>query len=149
MAASRRDRKAGKKSLPPKGEETDLAKKASKADLAIFVMAQAVDKFGMPAALFMICLTAVWVLGDAKTQNDFIREVLFADVTHTRYVQGFFGALVALAIGASAIGIRKKRAESSELKRIAAEKTRLQQKLIEAELSHTHGGELSAPEDPR
>ena len=110
--------------------------------LFALIFNQVAERFGVTAAIFCLLLGAVRLFGDAKTQNDFMREVLFADVTHTRYVQVFFGALVALmACGAL---LRKKSItdESKEMKRLAAEKGALQQKLIGSTLSHTDGGEV-------
>ncbi len=142
--STKKDKDKGAKTTPPKpGGKSDL----SAWKMFVFVFGNAVDKLGMPAAIFTMCLFAVWLLGSEKTHDDFIREVLFADVTHTRYVQLFFGGLVLLSVGGILVNRRSKRTESKEMKRLADEKSRLQEKLAGTTLSHTDDGDRKEPRE--
>lgn len=99
------------------------------------------ERFGVPFGLLMVCLGAVWCFGDAKTHNDFIRELLFGEITHRPTVGLIFlGLILIILVGNAAALFRRASREPKEVKRIADEKARLQEKLIGTELSHTQKG---------
>lgn len=99
-----------------------------------------VDRFGVPFGLLLLCLATIWVFGDDKTQNDFIREMLFGEVTGKPAARLFFLALLALSLVSSSALFRRLSREPAEMKRLADEKARLQERLIGSELSHTQKG---------
>lgn len=95
------------------------------------------EKFGVAFAIFVMLLLAVYFLGTAQTRDDFIRELLFGSITHTRYLALFFGALIVIAIFGLDTRFRASKTESVEMKRLADERTAWQQRALNAPLSHT------------
>lgn len=105
---------------------------------AFAVLDRVANTFGIPAATLLLCFGAVWFFGDAKTKNDFVRELLFRDVTHTPWLSLFFAILIVVsAVGAWRATVRRRALESTEMRRLASERTRLQEKLLEASVSHS------------
>lgn len=96
-----------------------------------------VDRFGVAFGVLILCLLTIWLFGSEKTQDDFIREMLFGTVTGSPATRLFFVALILLALVSSSALFRRWSREGTEMKRLADEKSRLQEKLIGSELSHT------------
>lgn len=96
-----------------------------------------VDKFGVSFAVLLLLCFMVWSMGDAKTKNDFIRELLFAEVTGKRYVQGVFAFLTLDAAFGVILLRRWLSREKRELKRCTEEKSKLQEMLAGKALAHT------------
>lgn len=103
----------------------------------VALLERAIDKLGIPLVLFVICLGVIKTFGSAKTQDDFVREMLFGDITHGPWIRLFFFGLIILCLLWSRITKRRASRESPEMKRIADEKSRLQEELIGKKLSHT------------
>lgn len=104
------------------------------------LFSQIADRFGVPFALFVVCLGVIWLFGSEKTRDDFIREMLFGEIAGSPAARIFFVGLVLLALVNSSALFRRWSREPAEVKRLAAEKSRLQEKLIGRELSHTERG---------
>src|SRR4051812_15648994 len=117
-------------------EQTPKSKNETGMWVRAFAAADRVaEKFGVAFVILLLLFAAVYKMGSAQTQDDFIRELLFASVTHTRYLSIFVILLVLIStFGLDAIG-RLLRIERSEMRRISEEKTKLQEKLLERELS--------------
>src|SRR5262245_22515268 len=63
---------------------------------ALAALTRVADRLGVAFAVLVGLLTTVWVLGSAQTRDDFLRELLFGSITHTRYLALFFAALLAV-----------------------------------------------------
>ena len=75
--------------------------------------------------------------GSAQTQDDFIRDLFVWSVTGGRTLAIFFGLLILLSVFGVDTVIRAKLTESAEMKRLADEKSRWQERALGTELSHT------------
>jgi hypothetical protein len=65
------------------------------------------DRIGISFTMLLVMLFTIWKMGSERTQDDFIRELLFADVTHTRYLSVFVGMLLLIIVlGGAYIPIR-------------------------------------------
>lgn len=114
--------------------------------LGWLVFGRIADRFGAPAAVLTLILVAVKLFAGTETQDDFIRAVLFGEFGWPLPVLGVF--LVADLL----FGFRLRRkwvdGESDEIRRLADERSGLQEQLLGVRLSHTehpdHGHE---PED--
>lgn len=95
------------------------------------------EKFGVAFVVFLILLATVWFLGTAQTQDAFLRELLFGSITNTRYLAVFFVALIIVAIFGIDTRVQSYRTETAEMKRLADERTKWQQRALNAPLSHT------------
>lgn len=94
------------------------------------------DRFGAPAGVAALLILLVWAFGDDATQNEFVRGLLFGD--HGRWwLQALGLVLVVDILFGYSVRRRWLDGESTEMKRIAAEKRRLQEKLLGRELAHT------------
>lgn len=81
---------------------------------------------------------AVYIFGSATTRDEFIRELLFQGITHTPWLQLFFVGLIAVAIVLAVKAQKRGRSlESSEMQRLADQKTELQEQLAGKLLSHS------------
>lgn len=90
-----------------------------------------VDRFGMAVGMIVLLLFTVWFMGSDKTQDDFVRELLFGEVTKTRHLAMFFVALVAISLfGLDGI-IRARLLDSREVKRLAAERDKWQARALD------------------
>ena len=96
-----------------------------------------VDKFGVSFSLILVLFLAVYAMGNAQTKDDFIRELLFAEITGTAYLQGAVGILTLDAVFGVILWRKWLSGESLELKRCAEEKARLQELLAGRALAHT------------
>jgi hypothetical protein len=65
---------------------------------ALAALTALAERLGLAFAVLIVLLSAVWALGSAQTRDDFVRELLFGSITHTRYLSFFFGALLVIAI---------------------------------------------------
>jgi hypothetical protein len=130
----------GKAVAPARKTEASL-KWLAAAGPALSALGRFIDKFGVSFFVFVLMLITVWALGTAKTRDDFLREILFSEVTQTHYLQWFVVALIVDAI----VGVRLMKwwfsREKAEIKRLAQEKARLQELLAGRALAHTadHG----------
>ena len=96
-----------------------------------------VDRFGLAFSVMLLLLFAVKWLGSTQTQDDFVRELLFGQITGRRTLALFFGALVLLAVFGVDTAVRAKLTEKAEMKRLADEKSRWQERALDTDLSHT------------
>jgi chromate transport protein ChrA len=108
----------------------------------VSALAKIADQFGISFAVIVILLASVWQMGDAETQNDFIRELLFGSVTNTRQLTTFFVVLVVISVFGLDTKVRAYRTESAEMKRLADEKTQWQERALGQSLSHTEDERL-------
>jgi hypothetical protein len=120
------------------GSEGLSKKEPTPGQLAVFFIGKTVDRLGVPFAVLLVLLGAIWKMGSETTRNDFIREVLFGDITRTRHLSAFFAILIIVIVG-GAIGTRQKgrKDESAEMKRVSKEKTVLQERLLGRSLSNS------------
>src|SRR5260221_14358306 len=58
---------------------------------ALAALTRVAERLGIAFAVLVVLLAAVWMLGSAQTRDDFLRELLFGSITHTRYLSLFFG----------------------------------------------------------
>ena len=98
------------------------------------------DRFSVAGALIFFFFGAVWFFGSTKTRDDFIRELLFSDVTGTHYLQAFFFLLVMIAVYNTSLLFRWISGERREMKRVVKERNKLQERLI--------GEKLHSGDDP-
>lgn len=97
---------------------------------------QLANRFGTSFIILLILIGMVWTFGSDETQDDFIRELLFGELNRFPVLTTFvIGLTVDFVLGLS-VRQRARKGESREFKRIAAEKTRLQEKLL-GPLHHT------------
>lgn len=96
------------------------------------------ERLGMAFAIMTFIVLGVWFLGSTTTKDEFVRELLFGSITNTRYLSLFFVALIVIALFGLDNMFASWRTERAEMKRLASEKTRLQERLL-GPLSHTHG----------
>ncbi len=98
------------------------------------------DKFGTSFAVLVFVVASVRLLGKENTWDDFVREALFGQITHRPWL----GVILAILVIDAAIGGWTIRlwlsSDSKEMRRIAAEKSKLQEELIGRKLHHTNGG---------
>jgi hypothetical protein len=113
---------------------------------AVNVAGKVADRFGVAGAVLIVLLAAIWFLGSDKTRDDFVRETLFGAITGKPTLGIFFGLLILVIIFGLDTRARAFKAESKEMKRLAAEKTRLQEQLLERQLSHTRTGDQTESE---
>lgn len=110
------------------------------------VFGKVADKVGVPGAMLVLVLLAVWLLGDDKTQNDFVREALFGDITKTRYLGAFLGILIALSVLGTLLKRKIRLGESAELRRVKMERDFLQEMVLKQGLGAIGAnGSESAP----
>jgi hypothetical protein len=95
------------------------------------------DRFGLAFSVMLLLLVAVKWMGTAQTQDDFIRELLFGQTTGGRTLAIFFIILILLSVFGIDTLVRAKLTESAEMKRLAEEKSRWQERALGTELSHT------------
>lgn len=127
--------KATKSKTEKAGKEANaLVQAAAK---LVWVVAYSFDRVGIPMTLLLISLGSIWLLGNEKTQDEFVRELLFAEKTRG-LVTAYFVFLVTCCLFGGVFNWRKlHREDGDEMKRIGAEKSRLQERLIGQELHHT------------
>lgn len=93
------------------------------------------DRFGAPAAVASIIILMLWMFASDDTKDQFMRALLFGE---HGWALPIFGVLVLLDI---LFGFRLRRrfidGENGELKRLALEKRRLQDLLLERKLPRT------------
>jgi hypothetical protein len=80
---------------------------------------------------------SVRLLGSSQTSDDVVREIFFGSVTKTRYVSLVVLTLVLLTLVSAGTLRRRWASERQEMKRIAAEKSKLQSKLLGNRLNQT------------
>jgi hypothetical protein len=116
---------------------------------AALIFAGIADRFGVPFAMLGLLVGLVKFLGSEKTQDDFVRELLFGAVNKRPILTIVVAAIVLDAVVGFSSWVRHRRAESKEMKRLADEKGRLQEALI-GEL-HRTGLRVTEvePEPPR
>jgi hypothetical protein len=95
------------------------------------------DRFGIALTVLLLLLLTVKWMGSAKTQDDFVRELLFGQITGGRSLAIFFAVLIAISILGIDTIVRARLTESAEMKRVTAEKTKWQERALQSELSHT------------
>jgi hypothetical protein len=122
---------AGKQPAPT-GTERAIAS-------GIAALGQLAERFGVSFAVFASIVLTVWLLGVPKTHDDFIREALFGQITGLPILGIFLALLLLNTVFPITTWLRSKRGESEEIKRLTAERDRLQEKLIGRELHHTDG----------
>lgn len=96
-----------------------------------------VERLGIGFSVLIVLLLTVWFMGSERTRDDFIRELLFAQITQTHHLQAFFGFLIVFTLFGVDSVLRGYRSEKAEMRRLSAEKTRLQELLARRELAHT------------
>jgi hypothetical protein len=125
------------KAVAEKGKDERAHSSANGWSALLSAIGRFADKFGASFTILVILFIAVWFMGTAKTKDDFLREILFADVTHGHWVQAFFILLAFDAV----FGVTLARAwlsrERRELTRCAEEKAKLQEMLAGKPLAHT------------
>ena len=108
------------------------------------VFGKLADRFGISAAILVFIVITVKLLGNTDTQDDFVRELLFQDVTHKPWWQLFVGYLVFNVLLFPAAWWVRTRNESKEMQRIASEKSKLQAQLLGADLHHSEEEQRAA-----
>jgi hypothetical protein len=99
-----------------------------------------VDRLGIA---FVVLIAIVWtikLLATAKTQDDFIREVLFGESTGGRSLAIFFAGMVVTATFGLDSMIRQRVRDNADYKRILEENRRWQERAIRAEHGHVDEG---------
>jgi hypothetical protein len=91
---------------------------------AVDAFSSLLDRFGVALVLLVMIVWTVKWLGNAKTQDDFIREVLFGEITGGRSLAIFFACMIVSAILGLDGVIRQRLTRSVELTRIAQERDR-------------------------
>lgn len=95
-----------------------------------------VDRLGIAFVVLIAIVWAVKLLANTKTQDDFIREVLFGETTGGRSLAIFFAAMIVTAtFGLDSIA-RQNLRDGADYKRIVEEKRRWQERAIRAECDH-------------
>lgn len=98
------------------------------------------ERFGLSFATLLLVVGVIWMFGDNELRQNFLKEALFGAVTGHRYLSIFMGILV-LNAGVNFAGIfRWFREDSKEVRRLTAERDRLQEKLLGVHLHHTDPG---------
>jgi hypothetical protein len=121
----------------PRAAATAEARLWVKAITAVMSLA---DRLGIAFTVMIVLIGAVYVLGDDTTENDFIRELLFGEITGTRTLAVFMVSLAVVAVFGADTFIKAKLAERAEMKRISDEKSYWQEKALGTDLSHTGEG---------
>lgn len=96
-----------------------------------------VDRFGIAFTVLVLQILAVKWLGSQKTQDDFLRDLLFGEITKGRSLAIFYVILIVLAMFGVDTIVRARLSESREMKRLAKEKTEWQERALGTKLSHT------------
>ena len=104
---------------------------------AIATFMSFVDRFGLAFSVMLLLLFAVKWMGSTQTQDDFVRDLLFGQITGGRSLALFFGVLVLLTVFGIDTAVRAKLTETTEMKRLADEKSRWQERALGTDLSHT------------
>jgi hypothetical protein len=93
------------------------------------------DRFGAPAGVATVMLAFVYFFGTEETRNDFVRAVVFGEAGWMLPTCG----LVVCVDFLWGYGYRRRwiDGESSEMKRIATQKTELQERLLERDLKRS------------
>ena len=87
--------------------------------------------------MLVLLFFSVWWMGSSKTKDDFLRELLFAEITHSHYLQGIVAVLTLDAVFGVMLFRSWMSRDRRELKRCAEEKARLQELLAGRQLAHT------------
>lgn len=104
---------------------------------AITSVMSMVDRFGIAFTVLVLQIVAVKWLGTEKTQDDFLRELLFGEITQGRSLAIYFGLLILVAMFGIDTIARARFTESREIKRLAKEKSEWQERALRTSLSHT------------
>lgn len=91
----------------------------------------ALKRFGAPGAIFAAIVICVELCAKDETKDQIVREIFFHETTHLHYIQGFFVVLFLLIVVDVRLIWRYIAGERAELKRVAAEKSRLQAAQLE------------------
>lgn len=100
-----------------------------------------VDRVGIA---FVVPVAIVWTvksLGNAETQDEFIREVLFGEVTGGRSLAIFFACMIVMALFGLDSVIRRRLRQGGEFTRTLKENERWQVRVLRLEHSHTDSDE--------
>jgi hypothetical protein len=139
----------------PETEERSVPEKVKPWLFALLILDKFVDRFGVSLLVLLLILGVVWRFGDERTKNDFVRELLFQETTKKPWVTCFFLVLLGVNLfgrGANVSLFRRwtrterKRVETEtdRLNRVAQEKSRLQEEILGAPLSHTDRDRVSS-----
>lgn len=101
------------------------------------VIARVADRFGLAVIVLGLLFGAVWLMGTAETQDDFVRELLFAEITQTRYLSFFVIVLIVIALFGLDSRSRARKTESHETKRVTDERSMWQERALGTDLEHT------------
>lgn len=102
-------------------------------------LSELVDRFGIAFVALIVMVSTVRLMGSAKTQDDFIRELLFGEVTGGRSLAIFFVCMV-ITTTLGLDGVRRERlADGVEFRRIVDEKHLWEERALRAERSQTDG----------
>lgn len=104
---------------------------------AVTSLVSFVDRFGIAFTVLLLAIIAVKWMGSEATQDDFIRELLFGEITGNRSLAIFFGILIVFAAFGVDTAIRTRLTEGEEMKRLAREKSMWQERALGTKLSHT------------
>ena len=111
------------------------------AHIAIASLAAAAVVVALSSKLAVIVLGllfgAVWFMGTEETQDDFVRELLFGEITQTRYLSCFVILLTVIALLRWDSRSRARKTESDETKRLSDERSKWQERALGTDLEHT------------
>jgi hypothetical protein len=116
----------GGKPVKAPEKEGATAKVPSPGFAAVMLVDWAFKRFGAPGAVFAAIVLCVEIFAKDDTKDLIVREIFFHETTHGHYIQGFFVVLFGLMVVDVRLIARYLSGERSELKRVAAEKSRLQ-----------------------
>lgn len=96
-----------------------------------------IDRLGVALTVIAVLFCSVYFMGTTKTRDDFIRDLLFGDVTHTRWLSVFLVGMVLVSVFGLDTWVRDRRVERKEMQRLADERDKWQERALNTELSHT------------
>lgn len=93
------------------------------------------NRMGMPTAILILCLTTVYIFGDADTRNQFIRALIFEPTKEAEQpvLRWFFGIVLSCMIATPLIRWWMKRSENTEMGRLRARISKLEAERLPTE----------------
>lgn len=100
-----------------------------------------VDRLGIAFVVPIGIVLTVKSLGNAKTQDEFIREVLFGELTGGRSLAIFFACMIVMSLFGLDSAIRRRLRYGGEFKRMLKENERWQTRALRLEHRKTDSDE--------
>lgn len=106
------------------------------------------DQLGVPTAVFVLLMLAIWKFGKEDTQDKFIQWMLFGVEEGSFVIRGFFLALIFAMIIVGMLRRREIKVTATENNRLRTELDVLQKKMLEPKLAEVEPTPIAVRKTP-